>query len=559
MVLAKLQLHLLQLFFISLFFFGNADKNISNKEHGKDPVELYTACTKDALVVSEIFCLHADYRKDVPPPMNGPINVFFKLPVSEISKIDDQRSQISLRWTYKLKWQEPRMILNTSADWSRGEINVRGDMINNFWTPDVIIHDLVNFNKPEILNQVAALEIKDDLQLYYKVRSDMTMVCKGMKFHRFPLDEHICYLKLTSFGYDDTRMMLRGKFSYNRDNQRALPFNVHIKKLPRELTTFAGSSSNYSVYGMEIKLSRCVSPYLLNVYLPTAIFVVMSWVSFLIPTDVVPARIVLLVTLCLVIINTFNNVTARIPVASQVTALEIWLLACILLVFGALAEYAFILRQVIKLSRQQQRMRNHFNLQMKNNSDANSHPDLPQQLDVFSPNAGLLSQGQREALGAAETDLGQELGNGQDDLDEREFEPYEIEKRDSQGHNSRKWFSSCPRWRAKSRPNNQEEMSDIHYIPDPNMDQTIESMNQIPPNSTTANNSNSKIRFLMPKFGARKEKDHLKDRRPSKTLDQLMRRYQEHVDANALIVFPIAFLFFNIGYWVHYLIFRQQT
>ena len=101
---------------------------------------------------------------------------------------------------------------------------------------------------------------------------------------------------------------------------------------------------NYSVYGLAIHLSRCVSPYLLNVYLPTAIFVVMSWVSFLIPTDVVPARIVLLVTLCLVIINTFNNVTARIPVASQVTALEVWLLACILLVFGALAEYAFILR-----------------------------------------------------------------------------------------------------------------------------------------------------------------------------------------------------------------------
>ena len=68
-------------------------------------------------------------------------------------------------------------------------------------------------------------------------------------------------------------------------------------------------SGNYSVYGLEIRLSRTVSPYLLNVYLPTAIFVVMSWVSFLIPTDVVPARIVLLVTLCLVIINTFNNVT----------------------------------------------------------------------------------------------------------------------------------------------------------------------------------------------------------------------------------------------------------
>ena len=51
---------------MSFFYsFRNADVT-SNEE--KDPVELFTACTKDALVVSEIFCLHADYRKDVPPP-----------------------------------------------------------------------------------------------------------------------------------------------------------------------------------------------------------------------------------------------------------------------------------------------------------------------------------------------------------------------------------------------------------------------------------------------------------------------------------------------------------
>ena len=76
--------------------------------------------------------------------------------------------------------------------------------------------------------------------------------------------------------------------------------------------------------------------------------------------------------------------------ASQVTALEIWLLACILLVFGALAEYAFILRQVIKLSRQEQRMRSHYNLQLaKQNPQANNkQPSSPEQLEVFSPDAG---------------------------------------------------------------------------------------------------------------------------------------------------------------------------
>ena len=78
--------------------------------------------------------------------------------------------QISLRLTYKLLWPEPRMILNASADWSEGEINVRGDMVDNFWTPDIIIHDLVSFYKPEVLNQVAALEVKRNKRLYYKVR-----------------------------------------------------------------------------------------------------------------------------------------------------------------------------------------------------------------------------------------------------------------------------------------------------------------------------------------------------------------------------------------------------
>ena len=38
-----------------------------------------------------------------------------------------------------------RMLLNQSADWSRGEINVMPGLIEFFWTPDIIIHDLVRW------------------------------------------------------------------------------------------------------------------------------------------------------------------------------------------------------------------------------------------------------------------------------------------------------------------------------------------------------------------------------------------------------------------------------
>jgi len=301
----------------------------------------YLRCMEEGgKVVSKVFCLPHYYRKDVLPPTakGEPLTVYFKLPVSEISEIDDHKSIITIRLSYKLKWKETRMVINQTADWSNGEINISPDNIELFWTPDVIIHDLVKFNKPEILNQVGALEIFENGLVYYKVRSDITVVCKAMEFGQFPLDKHKCYFILTSFGYDSEHMVLKGRFNYEKQNQRTLAFNVIIRDLPDIKRVVVGSSSNYSAYGFEILLSRSLGPFILSVYLPSAMFVMMSWVSFFVPPDIVPARIVLLVTLCLVLINMFNSTTTRIPVSNAVTAMEVWLLACMLLVFLSLVE-----------------------------------------------------------------------------------------------------------------------------------------------------------------------------------------------------------------------------
>ena len=71
---------------------------------------MFSDCVKDGLLVSEVFCLPRNYRKDVPPnskyfhtlfffqiqlfivTANGPLSVYFKLPVTEVSEIDDHKS-----------------------------------------------------------------------------------------------------------------------------------------------------------------------------------------------------------------------------------------------------------------------------------------------------------------------------------------------------------------------------------------------------------------------------------------------------------------------------------
>ena len=59
----------------------------------------------------------------------------------------------------------------------------------------------------------------------------------------------------------------------------------------------------------------------------------------------------LLITLFLVLINIFNNITTNSPKAEGLTAIEIWMLACILFVFGSLIEYAVILYRKQKVSK----------------------------------------------------------------------------------------------------------------------------------------------------------------------------------------------------------------
>ena len=88
--------------------------------------------------------------------------------------------------------------------------------------------------------------------------------------------------------------------------------------------------------GFELILKRKLDHYIITWYLPSGMFVMVSWISFLIPPDTVPGRMGLLITVFLVIVNIFNSITWNMPKADTLTAIEIYVIACIFFVLGAL-------------------------------------------------------------------------------------------------------------------------------------------------------------------------------------------------------------------------------
>ena len=63
---------------------------------------------------------------------------------------------------------------------------------------------------------------------------------------------------------------------------------------------------------------------------------IVSWISFLVPPESVPGRMTILVTVFLCLVNIFNSITNKIPKADGLTAIEAFIIICIIFVFGAL-------------------------------------------------------------------------------------------------------------------------------------------------------------------------------------------------------------------------------
>ena len=78
------------------------------------------------------------------------------------------------------------------------------------------------------------------------------------------------------------------------------PHNIRVHEGDRVL--------NLSSTGLELLLTRNKLKYIPLYYLPSGLFVVVSWVSFLIPPEIVAGRMALLITLFLVLINIFSIV-----------------------------------------------------------------------------------------------------------------------------------------------------------------------------------------------------------------------------------------------------------
>ncbi|KAJ8382600.1 hypothetical protein SKAU_G00033780 [Synaphobranchus kaupii] len=173
-------------------------------------------------------------------------------------------------------------------------------------------------------------------------RITTTAACM-MDLRRYPLDEQNCTLEIESYGYttDDIEFYWQGGSAVTGVDNIELPqFSIiNYRTLSTKAVFTTGS---YPRLSLSFKLKRNIGYFILQTYMPSTLITILSWVSFWINYDASAARVALGITTVLTMTTISTHLRETLPKIPYVKAIDIYLMGCFFFVFLALLEYAFV-------------------------------------------------------------------------------------------------------------------------------------------------------------------------------------------------------------------------
>ncbi|VVC42191.1 Hypothetical protein CINCED_3A009617 [Cinara cedri] len=284
----------------------------------------------------------SSYDKRVRPNYGGtPIDVGVTMYVLSISSLSEVKMDFTLDFYFRQFWTDPRLAFTKRPGVET--LSVGSEFIKNIWVPDTFF-----VNEKQSYFHIATtsnefIRIHHSGSITRSIRLTITASCP-MNLQYFPMDRQLCHIEIESFGYtmrDIRYKWNEGPNSVGVSNEVSLPqFKVlghRQRAMEISLTT-----GNYSRLACEIQFVRSMGYYLIQIYIPSGLIVIISWVSFWLNRNATPARVALGVTTVLTMTTLMSSTNAALPKISYVKSIDVYLGTCFVMVFASLLEYATV-------------------------------------------------------------------------------------------------------------------------------------------------------------------------------------------------------------------------
>ncbi|KAI8431022.1 hypothetical protein MSG28_001100 [Choristoneura fumiferana] len=258
-----------------------------------------------------------------------------------VKEITTLLQDFTLDFYFRQFWTDPRLAYKKRPGVET--LSVGSEFIRNIWVPDTFF-----VNEKQSYFHIATtsnefIRIHHSGSITRSIRLTITASCP-MDLQYFPMDRQLCNIEIESFGYtmrDIRYKWNEGPNSVGVSSEVSLPqFKVlghRQRAMEISLTT-----GNYSRLACEIQFVRSMGYYLIQIYIPSGLIVIISWVSFWLNRNATPARVSLGVTTVLTMTTLMSSTNAALPKISYVKSIDVYLGTCFVMVFASLLEYATV-------------------------------------------------------------------------------------------------------------------------------------------------------------------------------------------------------------------------
>ncbi|XP_043753764.1 gamma-aminobutyric acid receptor subunit theta [Cervus elaphus] len=297
-------------------------------------------CANEATVHKILDRVLSNYDGRLRPNFGGaPVPVGVSIYVSSIEQISEVTMDYTITMFFHQTWKDPRLAyhetnLNLTLDYR---------LLEKLWVPDcyflnskeAFVHDATVENR--------VFQLHPDGTVRYGIRLTTTAAC-SMNLEKFPLDKQTCKLEVESYGYtvDDILLYWEGSGNAVQGTEK-----LHIPQFSflgktistKEVFFYTGS---YVRLILRFLVKREVTSYLVQIYWPSVLTTVVSWISFWMNYESSAARVTVGLTSMLILNSINSHLRDKFPQFSCIKAIDIYMVVCFFFVFLSLVEYVYI-------------------------------------------------------------------------------------------------------------------------------------------------------------------------------------------------------------------------
>ncbi|XP_064607744.1 glycine receptor subunit alpha-2-like isoform X2 [Liolophura sinensis] len=285
-----------------------------------------------------------DYDHRIPPNfernLDGPTKVQVQIYVYSVDSFNEATMDYSLCIFLQQKWIDQRLQWQGFDYHEPLELDAK--FMDELWVPDTFFSNEKSADFHYVTVQNRMMHLHKDGKILYSVRLSLTLSCQ-MKLHKYPFDSQICSISLESYGHTTASMVFEWFEQDALEIKKGLElpqFDLLDTTLHDCTKTYGGT--NYTCLEAKLHLKRKVGYFIIQIYVPSILIVILSWVSFWLNVDAIPARISLGVLTILTMTTQSSGARSSLPRVSYIKAIDVWMSACLLFVFAGLVEFAVV-------------------------------------------------------------------------------------------------------------------------------------------------------------------------------------------------------------------------